>query len=89
MRLRKLALNYVIIVVSGLPNLAITFSTLSVLTLVFHWSGVYALAAYLVGQVFSVSYSVCWVMFTKSSFTLGRWHYSFSRKPKEEDSRVI
>lgn len=72
--LRKYIMNNVIVVVSGLPNLAITAGTLTTLTVFFH---VFPLYAYLVGQVFSVQYGVIYSMLVKVNFTIfGRhWHY--------------
>jgi hypothetical protein len=82
MNLKKLASNYIVIMVTGLPNLAITFGTLSIFTLVFHWAGLLSLLAYLIGQGFSVSYSVAWNILTKSNFQVGRWHWHFELEPK-------
>jgi len=80
--LKKLIANDIILVMTGLPNLAITASTIFILTVVFHWVGIYTLLAYLIGQVFSVQYSVTWAMFTKSNFkVLGReWHFAHRRE---------
>ena len=72
---RKLVANYFVIVGSGLPNLAITSSTVFLLT--FN-AGVFPLFAYLAGQVFSATYSNLWLMLTKSNFQVGRWKYRFS-----------
>ena len=68
--------NYFVIVGSGLPNLAITSSTVFILTF---YLGVFPLFAYLAGQVFSATYTNLWLMFTKSSFQLGRLKYRFNR----------
>lgn len=82
-RLGRWAAQCVIVAASALPNLAITASTVTVLAVLFHWSGFLATAAYLIGQVFSVQWSVTWARLTKANFRLGRWHYRFSKDKGE------
>ena len=77
---RKHIHNSVMVVAVALPNLAITLSTVTVLAVVFHWSGWLATLAYLIGQFFSVQWSALFNRGAKTSFTLGRWTYHFSEK---------
>ena len=72
--LAKWVANCMVVVAAGLPNLAITFTTITLLTYLFAWP---PLLAYLAGQFFSVNYSVLWAVMTKSNFkVLGkRWHF--------------
>ena len=81
--LRKWVANNVVVVLTGLPNLAITTGTLFVLTQFFH---VYPVFAYLVGQVFSVQWAVGWQVWTKGNFTLLGRGYRFGKKPDTDTS---
>lgn len=77
---KKLIANNLVMVATGLPNLGINIATQFVLDVVFHWTGFYALLAYLIGVSFSMEYSIVWAMLTKSNFKLGNRSYSFSHK---------
>ena len=86
MKLRKHIHNSVMVVAVALPNLAITLSTVTILAVVFHWSGWLATLAYLIGQFFSVQWSALFNRGAKTSFTLGRWTYHFSEKEPSASS---
>ena len=91
--IRKWVLDNVAVVLVSLPNLAITLSTVTVFALVFHWSGLYATLAYLIGQVFSVQYSVLFNSKTKTTLKLGRFGWSYGKSeglnaPKEDGGRA-
>ena len=74
---KKFILNYLVMGGTGLPNLLITGTSLTILTVYFH---VFPFIAYLGGIFLSMTYSNVWSMWTKSEFTfLGR-HYSYSHK---------
>lgn len=77
-RVRKHALNCLVAVGSGLPNLAITSGTIFVLTVLFRWPGGFALAAYLIGQVFSVNYSALFGNRTKMKFSAFGREYRYA-----------
>jgi hypothetical protein len=62
----------------GLPNLAINLGTQFVFDVWLHWSGLYALLAYLIGLGLSIEWSILFAMFTKSNFKLGRWKYRYN-----------
>ena len=76
---KKWVLDNVAVVLVSLPNLAITLSTVTMFALVFHWSGLYATLAYLIGQVFSVQYSVLFNSKTKTTLKLGRFGWSYGK----------
>ena len=81
--IKKHVHNSVMVVAVALPNLAITLSTVTVLAVVFHWSGWLATLAYLIGQFFSVQWSALFNRGAKTSFTLGHWTYHFAEKPPD------
>ena len=80
MNLRKHVHNSIMVVLVALPNLAITLSTVTILAVVFHWSGWLATLAYLIGQFFSVQWSALFNRGAKTSMTFRRWTYHFSEK---------
>jgi len=83
--LQKFMTNNIIVIITGLPNLAINLSIQFVLDIYFHWSGALALLAYLIGTGASIQYGVLYAMFTKSNFTLGRWKYHFSHVEEKHE----
>jgi hypothetical protein len=74
----KLYKNIIVVVVISLPNLAITASTIIALNLLWTWTGALAITPYLVGQVFSVLYTVTWNTLTKSNFKVGKLKYHYA-----------
>ena len=86
MKLKKHVHNSIMVVAVALPNLAITLSTVTILAVVFHWSGWLATLAYLIGQFFSVQWSAFFNKGVKTSFTLGHWTYYFSEKEPSASS---
>ena len=82
MTLRKWVVNCAVVVTSALPNLAITLGTVTVLDVIFRWSGAMAVLAYLIGQALSVQWSAWFLSRTRAEFTVfGRtFRYSKSRK---------
>ena len=76
----KLVKNNIVAVSIGLPNLAINLGTQTILDVFFHWSGFYALLAYLVGTALSIQYSVLFNMITKANFRVGKHEYNYSHK---------
>lgn len=78
---RHIRNNFVSVFIA-LPNLAITSSTIFVLTVIFHWSGFYALMAYFVGQVFSVQYSALFGQVFSMEFTVAGRTYHYGRVKK-------
>ena len=86
MSLRKHIHNSIMVILVALPNLAITLSTVTVLAVVFHWSGWLATLAYLIGQFFSVQWSALFNRGAKTSMTFRRWTYHFSEKEPSASS---
>ena len=84
MILKKYVENNIVVVLTGLPNLAITASTITIATTFFH---VFPLWAYLLGQVFSVQYAVIYSMLVKSNFkAFGREYHFRDKKDIDRDS---
>ena len=80
LNIKKHVHNSIMVVLVALPNLAITLSTVTILAVVFHWSGWLATLAYLIGQFFSVQWSALFNRGAKTSMTFRRWTYHFSEK---------
>ena len=79
--------NNMVQVLLALPNLAITSGTVTMLSFFWHWSFVLAPTVYyLIGQVFSVQYSVLFNRGTRVTYTLPKWlggySYCFHEEPK-------
>ena len=72
--------NNIVVISVALPNLVITFSTLTILEVGFGWPAYLAPVAYLIGQFFSVQYSVLFNWLTKARFSVGRRTYRYSHK---------
>lgn len=80
--LRKHIDNNIVVILTGLPNLAITTSAITLLSFFWHWSFVLAPTVYyLVGQVVSVQYSATFGQVTNMTFTLLGKTYRYSRAP--------
>ena len=79
---KKFVLNYLVMGGTGLPNLAITGTSLTLLTVYFH---VFPFLAYLAGLFLSMTYSNVFSMVTKSNFEIFGRKYSFSHR--KEDSK--
>jgi hypothetical protein len=85
---RKFALNNVVTVLTGLPNLGINLGTQFVLDVLLHWTGFYALLAYLIGTGVSIQYSVIYSMLVRANFTILGRHYSFSHKGQNQENKT-
>ena len=77
--------NGIVSIAIALPNLAITLTTVTVMAVYFHWSGLYATLAYLMAQFFSVNYSALFGSYVDMTITLPKWMggktYRYSHKP--------
>jgi hypothetical protein len=73
----------------GLPNLGINLTTQFILDVVFHWSGIYSLLAYMIGTGLSVQYSILWAVMTKTNFRIGNREYKFNQDDKARKDREI
>ena len=80
--LRKWAENCLVVVINGLPNLAITFGSIVVLS--HYFPQLASWEDYLIGQVFSVQWSAGWARFVKQNWKIGGLHYSFSLKEEKK-----
>lgn len=80
---RRYASNVAVVVVTALPNLVITLGTQTVLDVFLGWQGVYALVAYLIGQVLSVQYSIMFHRGVNTTFTVGRYAYTFAKQERQ------
>lgn len=89
--LRKHVEDGIVSIAVALPNFAITFTTITVLAVAFHWSGLMATAAYLVAQFFSVNYSALFGQATDMTFTLPKWlggkTYRYSKVKRQDEAR--
>ena len=83
MSLRKHIHNSIMVILVALPNLAITLSTVTVLAVVFHWSGWLATLAYLIGQFFSVQWSALFNRGAKG------WKVGMTKTMERSKSRVL
>lgn len=81
--LRKWVTNCFVAFGSALPNAVISLITITVFSLVFHWSGWLSTAAYLIAQVFSLQYSVFFNSKTHMSFRIFGRDYHYSRRKTE------
>ena len=71
--------NVVVVVVTALPNFAITFTTILLLSAL----GLPGWGAYLIGQVLSVQYSVAFNRKVSTALKIGKYRYRFVKEPQE------
>ena len=75
---KKLALNAGISLATSLPNLLISAGVQGFCVVWLHWVGWMAFLAWFIGAGGGFTFGVLWATFTKSNFTVGRYHYSYS-----------